>query len=260
MLLAAAASSCACAFEPILRPAAGTRPTVAVHNMWNTLVPYADALEWQRSLQKERVATILDGVESSDAVILLQHPPVLTLGTRSTLDNLRSDSPPFELFRTERGGEVTYHGPGQLVLYPILDLRGYRQDVHWYMRALEEIVIRTLHSLGLPAEREPGLTGVWVNGAKACAEGVKLSRWVTMHGLALNVHTDLADFQHIVPCGIADRPVTSVAEQLRNAGTPEEELPTLEDVHALLLRHFAEVFECELVDAKEPASMAALVS
>ena len=258
MLLATAATSCACAFEPILRHAS-PRPTVAVHNLWSTQVPYAEALEWQRALQKERVASLLDD-DATDTVILLQHPPVLTLGTRSTLDNLRGDDPPFELFRTERGGEVTYHGPGQLVLYPILDLRSYRQDVHWYMRALEEVVIRTLHSLGLPAEREPGLTGVWVNGAKACAEGVKLSRWVTMHGLALNVHTDLAYFQHIVPCGIADRPVTSVAEQLRNAGVPEEELPTLEDVHALLLRHFAEVFECELVAAPAPANVATLAT
>ena len=250
-MLQVLANCYACAFEPIRRPT-GQRPTVAVHNMWDKLVPYAEALEWQRSLQKARVASILEpGATASDAIIVLQHPPVLTLGTRSTLDNLRSDTPPFELFRTERGGEVTYHGPGQLVLYPILDLRAYRQDVHWYMRALEEIVIRTLHSLGLPAEREPGLTGVWVNGAKACAEGVKLSRWVTMHGLALNVHTDLSDFQHIVPCGIADRPVTSVAEQLRNNGIPEEELPTLEDVHSLLLEHFAEVFECDLERSTE---------
>lgn len=244
------AACSACAFEPIARANASPRPFVATYNLWDTQVPYADALEWQRSLQKERVASLLDSsTTATDSVILLQHPPVLTLGTRSTLDNLRTDDPPFELFRTERGGEVTYHGPGQLVLYPILDLRDYRQDVHWYMRALEEVVIRTLHSLGLPAEREPGLTGVWVNGAKACAEGVKLSRWVTMHGLALNVHTDLSDFQHIVPCGIGDRPVTSVAEQLRAAGTPEDDLPTLEDVQRLLLGHFADVFECQLVEA-----------
>ena len=258
MLLVLPASVCGCAFQPIGR-ATTARPQVAVHNLWDVEVPYAEALEWQRELQKDRVASVQSrgagqSSDATDTVILLQHPPVLTLGTSSTLDNmLNAEDPPFDLIRTERGGEVTYHGPGQLVLYPILDLRSYRQDVHWYMRALEEIAIRTLRSLGLPAEREPGLTGVWVNGAKACAEGVKISRWVTMHGLALNVETDLADFAHIVPCGIADRPVTSVAEQLRSAGTPEAELPSLEYVQGLMLRHFADVFECELVDTRSLA-------
>jgi lipoyl(octanoyl) transferase len=129
----------------------------------------------------------------------------VTVCVGSTLDNLRSMPPPFELVRTERGGEVTYHGPGQLVLYPVLDLRAYQQDVHWYMRSLEEVALRTVRSFGLPARRVPGLTGVWVEDAKVCAIGVKLSRWVTMHGLALNVDVNLDHFGHIVPCGIADR-------------------------------------------------------
>ena len=124
---------------------------------------------------------------SRDAPLTGRKPPICSLG----------------------GGEVTYHGPGQIVLYPLLDLRGYRQDVHWYFRTLEEVVIRTLKSLGLPAGREEGLTGVWVEGAKACAMGVKVSRWVTMHGLALNVAPNLDHFAHIVPCGIAG---DSVAE------------------------------------------------
>ena len=129
------------------------------------------------------------------------------------------------------------------MLYPILDLRAYRMDVHWYMRALEEVVVRTLGSLGLPAERIPGLTGVWVDGAKVCALGVKLSRWVSMHGLALNVCPDMAHWQHIVPCGIADRPVTSLQQLL-----PGDERASLESVHALLLRHFSDVFSVELVE------------
>lgn len=248
------------AFEPVTRSLAGKLPVVTVHNQWSRQVPYTEALDWQRRLRDERVAAIRESPDAAPplgALVLLQHPPVLTLGTSSTLHNLRcaTDELPFELVHTERGGEVTYHGPGQLVLYPVLDLRDYRQDVHWYMRALEEVVIRTLSSLGLPAGREPGLTGVWVNGAKACAIGVKLSRWVSMHGLALNVCTDLRDFQHIVPCGIADRPVTSVAEQLARAGTPADELPGLEVVQALLLRHFAEVFACELVEASEQPAL-----
>lgn len=221
-----ALSLCASSSWEALPSRTGPRPTVQVHNLWDQRVPYHEALAWQRRLLSERVASLRSGAApAGDSLLLLQHPPVLTLGTASTLDNVRSDAPPFELVRTERGGEVTYHGPGQLVLYPILDLRAYRQDVHWYMRALEEVAIRTVRSVGLPAGRVEGLTGVWVDRrgggsggdgltgfgeaspAKICAIGVKLSRWVTMHGLALNVETDLRDFEHIVPCGIADRPV-----------------------------------------------------
>ena len=137
---------------------------------------------------------------------------------------------------------MTYHGPGQLVLYPILDLRAYRQDVHWYMRSLEEVALRTLGSLGLEGEREEGLTGAWVGGAKVCAIGVKLSRWVTMHGLAFNVRPELSHFGAIVPCGIADRPVSSV-EELLGAEAADEAA-----VRALLLRHFSDVFSVELVE------------
>lgn len=166
----------------------------------------------------------------------------------SSLDNLRSEAPPFELFRTERGGEVTYHGPGQLVVYPVLDLTGHQRDLRWYMGALEEVVIRVLASLGICAQREAGLTGVWVNGAKVCAMGVRVSRWVTMHGLALNVSPDLSHFEHIVPCGIADRRVTSLEELL-----PPSECPNLDAVAALLLVHMSEVFQVELKLAETSA-------
>ena len=231
-------------WEPL--PARTAARRVHVHNRWDAPIGYADALEWQRRLRDARVQSLRgDGPSLPDTLLLVQHPPVYTLGTASTLDNLRSDSVPFELHRTERGGEVTYHGPGQLVLYPILDLRAYRQDVHWYMRSLEEVALRTLGSLGLPGERVEGLTGAWVDGAKVCAIGVKLSRWVTMHGLALNVCPDLAHFGHIVPCGIADRPVTSVAELLG------EDAADLREVQRLLLRHFGDVFSVEVVEASE---------
>ena len=149
--------------------------------------------------------------------------------------------------------QVTYHGPGQLVCYPLLNLRAYRQDAHWYMRALEEVAMRTVSTLGLVPAREPGLTGVWVGGGKLCAIGVKLSRWVTMHGLALNVHPDLAHFEHIVPCGIADRPVTSVADELRRCGLATA---SLEEVHTILLGHFADVFDVQLkVVDQTPAAL-----
>jgi lipoyl(octanoyl) transferase len=285
-----ALSLCASSSWEALPSRTGPRPTVQVHNLWDQRVPYHEALAWQRRLLSERVASLRSGAApAGDSLLLLQHPPVLTLGTASTLDNVRSDAPPFELVRTERGGEVTYHGPGQLVLYPILDLRAYRQDVHWYMRALEEVAIRTVRSVGLPAGRVEGLTGVWVDRrgggsggdgrtgvgeaspAKICAIGVKLSRWVTMHGLALNVETDLRDFEHIVPCGIADRPVTSMQREMERRGDERDRLecssirrgaaaaqaaaeptPSMATVQALLLRHFAEVFDAELVPATAP--------
>lgn len=177
-------------------------------------------------------------------MLITQHNPVFTLGTGSTLGNLKfaPEDAPFEVVRTERGGEVTYHGPGQIVLYPILNLRRYRQDIHWYLRALEETVIRTLAKLGLRAERIEGLTGVWVEGRKVAAVGVRVKRWVTMHGLSLNVRPNLRHFEHIVPCGIGDRPVGSV-EQLCQDG----EDTSLERVGALLIESFEEVFGLEAI-------------
>ncbi|KAL4444215.1 hypothetical protein ABPG75_011952 [Micractinium tetrahymenae] len=155
-------------------------------------------------------------------LLLLQHPPVYTLGAGATEGHLRFDpaAPPLPLHRTERGGEVTYHGPGQLVLYPILDLRclPLQPDLHWYLRSLEEVAIRALDAVsGLHGERIPGLTGVWVDGAKVAAIGVRASRWVSYHGLALNVVNDLTPFRQIVPCGISDRPVASVEGLLAGA-------------------------------------------
>ncbi|KAG5184810.1 lipoate-protein ligase B [Tribonema minus] len=195
------------------------------------------------------------GESLRDCLLLVQHPPVYTLGTGSTQDHLKFniEDSPFEIFRVERGGEVTYHGPGQVVLYPLLDLRCYKQDVHWYMRALEEVVIRALAKLGVRGERIAGLTGVWVGGAKVAAIGVKIRRWHTMHGLALNVHPDLAHFRHIVPCGIGARPVGSL-EQLVAGGV------TARRASAALLDAFAEVFDAELQVEEVDGDAAAAVA
>jgi lipoyl(octanoyl) transferase len=234
-------------------PARSTPRAVRVHNLWDREVPFSEALAWQRALQADRVAAkrkAADDAGLQDTLLLMQHPPVLTLGTGSTLDNVKSrEDPPFELIRTERGGEVTYHGPGQLVMYPVLDLSIYRADVNWYLRALEEVAMRTCRSLGLEAERESGLTGVWVRGGKTCARGVKLSRWVSMHGLALNVCPDLQHFDSIVPCGISDRPVTSIAAELGTAAHERGQL--LEEAQSLLLHHFSAVFAVELCHVHE---------
>jgi len=176
------------------------------------LVPFAEAWQVQRSLLEQR----LRSPDLPDVLLLLEHFPVYTLGTGSRLDYLKFDleQAPAELHRIERGGEVTYHCPGQVVGYPILNLRRYRQDLHWYLRQLEQVMIDTLSQYGLPAQRLDGLTGVWIEGYKVAAIGVKVSRWVTMHGFALNVCPDLEGFRRIIPCGIADRPVGSLAQFL----------------------------------------------
>ncbi|WP_346292496.1 lipoyl(octanoyl) transferase LipB [Sphaerothrix gracilis] len=176
------------------------------------LVPYQTARFWQQQLVAQR----RQDTTLADAFLLAEHPPVYTLGRGATSSFLKFDPAiaPYEVHRTERGGEVTYHCPGQLVGYPILNLRYYQQDLHWYLRQLEELVIRVIARYGLVGDRIAGLTGVWVEGRKVAAIGIKVSRWITMHGFALNVNPDLSGFQRIVPCGISDRPVGSLSEFL----------------------------------------------
>jgi lipoyl(octanoyl) transferase len=180
------------------------------------LVRYADALDLQKQLVADRQANRIP-----DQLLLLQHPPVITLGVKSrddrshvlaTSEALERDG--VELFETGRGGDVTYHGPGQLVGYPIIDLRPDRCDVHRYVRDLEEALIRMAASFGVTAVRLPGLTGAWVGQAKLAAIGVRIARWITSHGFAFNVTTNLDHFKLIVPCGIADKGVTSLAQLL----------------------------------------------
>ncbi|AFY76072.1 MAG: lipoyl(octanoyl) transferase LipB [Hydrococcus sp. C42_A2020_068] len=202
------------------------------------LVPYSEALEDQRSLVAQRIKD----PNLEDIFLLLEHPPVYTLGTGASLDFLKFDPAQtgWEVHRIERGGEVTYHCPGQLVGYPILNLRHYRQDLHWYLRQLEEVIIQAIATYGLKGDRVPGLTGVWVEGYKVAAIGIKASRWITMHGFALNVCPDLTGFKHIVPCGIADKPVGSLVQFLPDIN--------LERVRQDIATAFAEVFQVELIE------------
>jgi len=179
------------------------------------LVPYAEALELQRALVDDRKAGRIP-----DTLLLLQHPHVLTIGVKkdgrshilATPDRLSSLG--VEVFETGRGGDVTYHGPGQLVGYPIVDLTPDRRDVHRYVRDLEEVMIRVCADYGIEAGRITGLSGTWIGAGKIGAIGVRISRWITSHGFAFNVTTDVDYFKLIVPCGIADRGVTSLAAQL----------------------------------------------
>jgi lipoyl(octanoyl) transferase len=200
-------------------------------------VPYAEALARQRSLVEERQRDHVD-----DVLLLVEHPHVITLGVRG--DGGRSHilagtdqlvARGVEVHETGRGGDITYHGPGQIVGYPILDLKPDRCDVHRYVRDLEEVLIRTTTQYGIAAERVPGLTGVWVGQDKLAAIGIRVARWVTSHGFAFNVTTDLDYFNLIVPCGIADRGVTSLARLLGRTVDRCE-------VADRIVSHFCEVF------------------
>ncbi|MGM3304491.1 lipoyl(octanoyl) transferase LipB [Anabaena sp. WFMT] len=204
------------------------------------LMPYLDAHQWQRSLLQDRI----NNPSLDDVLILLEHPPVYTLGKGANSEFIKFDidKSEYDVHRVERGGEVTYHCPGQLVGYPILNLHRYRQDLHWYLRQLEEVLIRVLANYGLSGDRIPGFTGVWLEGYKVAAIGIKVSRWVTMHGFALNVCPDLKGFERIVPCGIADKAVGSLADWIPGIKCQE--------VRFCVAHYFSEVFGVELVESQ----------
>ena len=195
------------------------------------VVPYAEALSRQRALAEDRIAGRLAG----DVLLLLEHPPVVTLGrgTRETSlpvapDALRRRG--IDVFEIERGGDVTYHGPGQLVGYPIFDLAAHRKDLHWFLRQMEEALFAALARFGVAGERRAGYTGVWTGGRKIASIGIHVRQWVTWHGFALNVTADLSAFDLIVPCGIPGVVMTSLAKELARAdgaGTGAPDAPGL---------------------------------
>jgi lipoyl(octanoyl) transferase len=215
---------------------------------------YADALDLQRAVAKERIG----GRIAEDVLLLVEHPPVVTLGRTAKAAHLTA---PAELlaargvqrFEVERGGDVTFHGPGQLVGYPILDLKRHKRDLHWYLRQVEEALIRILAVFDVPAERSTGFTGVWTRGRKIASIGVHARDWVTWHGFALNVTTDLSYFDLIVPCGIRDVDMTSIARETGGDGV------SLADVALEAERVFGQVFglTTERTDLSSLAALAA---
>ncbi|KAK9748151.1 hypothetical protein RND81_02G039400 [Saponaria officinalis] len=228
-------------------------------DLHNELVPYRKAWALQKAIVKEKKTLIEKNVECPDTVIVLQHPPVYTLGTGSseTFLNFDVNNPPYDVFRTERGGEVTYHGPGQLVMYPIINLRNHNKDLHWYLRTLEEVLIRVLSSaFSIKSSRIEGLTGVWVGNKKLAAIGVRVSQWIAYHGLALNVSTDLTPFAQIVPCGIQDREVGTIKQVLRETQASYDQSAIdklssdnsvlIDIAHKSLIEEFCQVFDVEL--------------
>ncbi len=234
-----------------------SRPLVVCHL---GRVEYAPVRALQQSVQERLIAAKRESppVALPHVLLLLEHPPVYTLGKSGDAENLlvseeRLDALDAAFHRVGRGGDATFHGPGQLVGYPLLDLDRIFTDLGRYLRTLEEVVIRTCGEYGVAGTRVEGRTGVWVGPdergpeRKVCAMGVRCSRWVTMHGFALNVTTDLSYFDHIVPCGIADRGVTSLAEE-------SDASITVDDVRGPVVEHFADRFEARVTELRgEPA-------
>lgn len=211
--------------------------------------------DWERRLPDEPELQIkLNQASTPNYLYFVQHPHVYTIGKSGDENNLLANLQTLSKIKatyvkTNRGGDITYHGPGQLVVYPILDLANFQEDIHWYMRSLEEVVIRTIAHFEIHGERSEGETGVWLDvgkpyARKICAMGVKASRWVSMHGLALNVNTDLRYFEYIIPCGIKDKNVTSLQRELNRD-------VDIQEVGRVLLKHFAEVFSAEILMSEE---------
>ncbi|MEX2178942.1 MAG: lipoyl(octanoyl) transferase LipB [Gemmatimonadaceae bacterium] len=225
---------------------------------------YGEMLEIQRAVARARIS----GEIAQDVLILVEHPPVITLGRSSKDAHLLSNPEQLsargvEVFEVERGGDVTFHGPGQLVGYPIIDLKRHKQDLHWYLRRVEDVLIQSLESLGIPAERVEKYTGVWTNGKKIASIGVHARDWVTWHGFALNVTTELSFFDLIVPCGIPEVTMTSVereiterAEGVRFGAPPPSALA--EDVRQVVVASAGGVFDLDPRTA-DPTSIEATV-
>lgn len=218
---------------------------------------YQPSWDYQEELLKQNLDIKIhnrenpeDIKETDNHLLFVEHPHVYTLGKSGHESNLLANDNKLKeinatYVKVNRGGDITYHGFGQIVGYPILDLENFYTDIHRYMRDLEEVIIRTIAEYGLKGERSPGETGVWFDvgkpyARKICALGVKASRWVTIHGFALNVNTDMRYFDYIIPCGISDKQVTSMKREL------EKEVD-YEEVKQKIKKHFADVFGCELI-------------
>ncbi|MBN9312581.1 MAG: lipoyl(octanoyl) transferase [Chryseobacterium sp. 39-10] len=224
---------------------------------------YSEAFDYQENLMKSIIELKLSNRDRTDGIIditpnyflFVEHPHVYTLGKSGHEENLLISSEKLReinatYVHTNRGGDITYHGFGQIVGYPILDLDNFKSDIHLYMRNLEEVMIRVIADYGLKGERSEGETGVWLDvgkpyARKICAMGVKTSKWVTMHGFALNVNTDLRYFEYIIPCGIKGKAVTSLQRELERTFSPQE----VEEVKSKILHHFCDIFDAEMKKA-----------
>ncbi len=202
------------------------------HNILDLgLSDYNDTWKLQKKLQSKRILG-----EIEDHLLLVEHPPVFTLGKNASKQHIINNSDDVSIIQTDRGGNITFHGPGQLVCYPILDLNHYKRSITWYMRELEQLIIEVLGEYDIKASRKKGLTGTWVKDKKIAALGVRISRWVTMHGFSLNINPDLNFYKNIIPCGIKEYGVTSMAKIMGN------EVPSMDEVKTKMTKHFTKNF------------------
>ena len=195
------------------------------------LSDYNDTWKLQKKLQSKRILG-----EIEDHLLLVEHPPVFTLGKNASKQHIINNSEDVSIIQTDRGGNITFHGPGQLVCYPILDLNHYKRSITWYMRELEQLIIDVLGEYDIKASRKKGLTGTWVKDKKIAALGVRISRWVTMHGFSLNINPDLNFYKNIIPCGIKEYGVTSMAKIMGN------EVPSMDEVKTKMTKHLTKNF------------------
>ncbi len=202
------------------------------HNILDLgLSDYNDTWKLQKKLQSKRILG-----EIEDHLLLVEHPPVFTLGKNASKQHIINNSEDVSIIQTDRGGNITFHGPGQLVCYPILDLNHYKRSITWYMRELEQLIIDVLGEYDIKASRKKGLTGTWVKDKKIAALGVRISRWVTMHGFSLNINPDLNFYKNIIPCGIKEYGVTSMAKIMGS------EVPSMNEIKAKITKHFTKNF------------------
>lgn len=228
---------------------------------------YKEAWDFQEELFQETLSIKSKNFRSGTSMptpnsfLFVEHPHVYTLGKSGHHENLlvseeKLNTIGAKFYKINRGGDITYHGPGQIVGYPILDLENFFTDINKYLRLLEEMIILTLEEYNIKAERSKGETGVWLDvgtpfARKICAIGVRASRWVTMHGFALNVNTDLGYFDYMIPCGIKDKAVTSLKAELLRNGTKFDEQVLIEEVKVKLLKHFLDLFEANIYEKTE---------
>lgn len=217
------------------------------------LIDYKDAWDLQKSIHQLRVENKID-----DVLFLLEHPHTYTLGKTADKKNLVGDEKylrenNISVYDIDRGGDITYHGPGQIVGYPIINLTKWKQDTHKYLRAIEEVIINVCNEYGLNASRIDYLTGVWIDDRKICAIGIKVSRWITMHGFAFNVNTDLKLFDGIIPCGITDKDVTSLNRELK------KDIP-LNEVKEKIMHHFMNEFGYNQIEFKSKQEILDLIN
>jgi lipoyl(octanoyl) transferase len=217
------------------------------------LIDYKEAWDVQKSIHQLRVENKID-----DVLFLLEHPNTYTLGKIADKENLVGDKKylsdnKISVYEIDRGGDITYHGPGQIVGYPIISLTNWKQDTHKYLRAIEEVIIKVCSEYGLAGSRVDKYTGVWIEDRKICAIGIKVSRWITMHGFAFNVNTDLNLFSGIVPCGISDKEVTSLKHELKTE-------VLMNEVKEKIIYHFDEIFDYDQIEFKTKDELLSLIS